>query len=659
MHLKEHILFSSLLQGVVRLNPIRLWASPIMLLTEIAALATTLLAIAQKGGMESLFNWQIAILLWITVYFATFSESLAEARGKADVKNLKTERQNLLAKRLKNDGSVDVIDAKELLVGDCVVIDQGDMVPCDGEILEGTASIDESKITGESQPVIRSAGGDRSGVTAGTVLLSDRLVVQVISAPGQTALDKMIALVEGAVRQRTPNEIALSILLLLLSLLFIIVVVAIPVCSHFLGHTSNPVMLFALLVSLLPTTIGGLLPAIGIAGMNRLMKINVLAYSGHAVEAAGDVDIVMFDKTGTITLGNRKAVAFYARKDISVERIEELSYLACLGDETAEGKSVHELLQEKEFKIPKNYSVIPFSASNRYSGITFGDTEILKGAVDALSKKSSLPFPSELQKKVSEISFSGGTPLAVMENNDIVGVIHLKDVIKTGLKPKLAVLQQLGIHTVMVTGDNPVTAQAIADEAGIDEVIAEATPENKLEYIKLAQEGGHMVAMCGDGTNDAPALAQADVAIAMQSGTAAAKDAANMIDLDSDPTKLIQVISTGKQLLMTRGALTTFSIANDIAKYFAIIPALFMGFYPELRVLNVMHLHTPQSAVLSAVIFNAFILILLLPLALQGVPFRPAPAAKLLKHNLLIYGVGGVIIPFMGIKAIDSLLAMW
>lgn len=635
--------------------------NPVIFVTEIVAAVVTVFFIrdllAQNG--TAVFSGQIAAWLWFTVLFATFAEAVAEGRGRAQADSLKRTRSDLSARRLTSDGKEESIAATMLKVGDIVIVDAGELIPGDGEVIEGVASVNESAITGESAPVIRESGGDRSAVTGGTQVLSDQLKIRITTPPGASFVDRMIALIEGAERQKTPNEIALSILLSGLTLVFLIVVVTVWGLAGYSGTLVSITVLAALLVTLIPTTIGGLLSAIGIAGMDRLVRFNVIATSGRAVEAAGDVDTLLLDKTGTITFGNRMAADFIPVSGVTAEQVAEAALLASLSDETPEGRSIA-ALATGEFGIasPKITvdAVIPFSAQTRLSGVDTNGKSFRKGAIDAILKFSNAndgKAPAEFHQAVDRIARTGGTPLGVAEGNRLLGVIHLKDVVKPGIKERFAALRAMGIRTVMVTGDNPVTAAAIASEAGVDDFLAEATPEDKLDYIRREQKGGRLIAMCGDGTNDAPALAQADVGVAMQTGTQAAREAANMVDLDSSPTKLIEIVEIGKQLLMTRGSLTTFSIANDVAKYFAIIPALFVTTYPALGTLNIMALSSPQSAILSAVIFNALIIIALIPLALKGVAYRPAAAASLLRRNLLVYGLGGLLLPFAGIKVID------
>lgn len=652
----------ALLQAFVKLDPRQLKRSPVMLVVALTALLTTALCFAPGSGVSTGVAAQIALWLWFTVLFANFAEALAEGRGKARADSLKAGSQGLTAQRRKRDGSFEPVAATALRKDDVVRVVAGEMIPGDGEVLEGIAAVNEAAITGESAPVIRESGGDRSAVTGNTRLVSDWLLIRITSNPGESTLDRMIALVEGAKRQKTPNEIALDILLIGLTLIFLIVVVTLQPFAHFAGGSLPLIFLAALLVTLIPTTIGGLLSAIGIAGMDRLVRLNVIARSGRAVEAAGDVHTLMLDKTGTITFGNRRCSALYAAPGVTAKELGEGAMFASLADDTAEGKSVVEYLRQLHDFIepsPGQYQAIAFSAETRLSGIDFQQRRYRKGAVDAVLAfvgMQRLEMPVALAREVERIAQSGGTPLLVCLDKRLLGVIHLKDVVKPGIRERFAELRKLGIRTVMVTGDNPLTAAAIAAEAGVDDVLAEATPEKKLARIRQEQNDGRLVAMCGDGANDAPALAQADVGMAMNDGTQAAREAANMVDLDSDPTKLLDVVQVGKELLVTRGALTTFSIANDVAKYFAILPALFAAIYPQLGVLNLMQLASPQSAILSAIVFNALIIIVLIPLALRGVRVQAASAAHLLRRNLLIYGVGGIIVPFAGIKLIDIVL---
>ena len=652
----------ALVQAFVKLDPRQLRRSPVMLVVALTAALTTVLCVAPGSGVGTGVAVQIALWLWFTVLFANFAEALAEGRGKARADSLKAGSQGLTAQRRKRDGSYETIAASALRKDDVVRVVAGEMIPGDGEVLEGIAAVNEAAITGESAPVIRESGGDRSAVTGNTRLVSDWLLIRITSNPGESTLDRMIALVEGAKRQKTPNEIALDILLIGLTLIFLIVVVTLQPFAHFAGGSLPLIFLAALLVTLIPTTIGGLLSAIGIAGMDRLVRLNVIARSGRAVEAAGDVHTLMLDKTGTITFGNRRCSALHAAPGITARELGEGALLASLADDTAEGKSIVEYLRQlHDFVEPPagQFDAVAFSAETRLSGIDLQQRRYRKGAVDAVLAfvgMQRLEMPPALAREVERIAQSGGTPLLVCVDQRLLGVIHLKDVVKPGIRERFAELRKLGIRTVMVTGDNPLTAAAIAAEAGVDDVLAEATPEKKLARIRQEQNDGRLVAMCGDGANDAPALAQADVGMAMNDGTQAAREAANMVDLDSDPTKLLDVVQVGKELLVTRGALTTFSIANDVAKYFAILPALFAAIYPQLGVLNLMHLASPQSAILSAIVFNALIIIVLIPLALRGVRVQAASAAHLLRRNLLIYGLGGIVVPFAGIKLIDLLL---
>ncbi|MBB6250164.1 potassium-transporting ATPase subunit KdpB [Nitrospirillum iridis] len=663
-----------------KLNPATLVRNPVMFLVAAVALLTTVLLARDlvTGAANTGFSSQIVLWLWFTVLFANFAEAVAEGRGKAQADSLRKTRTETVAKRLTGPmvqkgaaltaASFQQVGAADLKVGDHVVVDAGDIIPSDGEVVDGIATVDESAITGESAPVIRESGGDRSAVTGGTRVLSDRIIVRITAAQGSTFLDRMISLVEGAERQKTPNEIALNILLVGMSLIFILAVVSIPGFAAYAGGAVPVVVLVALFVTLIPTTIGALLSAIGIAGMDRLVRFNVLAMSGRAVEAAGDVDTLLLDKTGTITLGNRHAAEFIPVSGVSDKELAEAAQLSSLSDETPEGRSIVVLAKEKYGLRGKdmgglNARFVPFAAQTRMSGVDLeGGIQIRKGAGDAVlrhvaSLRGSQPVRhAELEAIVERIAKAGGTPLVVARNDRVLGVIYLKDIVKGGIRDRFAELRRMGIRTVMITGDNPLTAAAIAAEAGVDDFLAQATPEDKLALIRKEQAEGRLVAMCGDGTNDAPALAQADVGVAMNTGTQAAREAGNMVDLDSDPTKLIEIVGIGKQLLMTRGALTTFSIANDVAKYFAIIPAMFAGLYPALNALNIMHLATPQSAILSAIIFNALVIIALIPLALKGVRYRALPAASLLSRNMLVYGLGGIVIPFIGIKAIDMVV---
>jgi len=675
------------LPGALRkLNPASLVRNPVMLLVWVGAAFTTVLAIAEpflggpadSGGtpVPAPFTWGIAIWLWLTVLFANVAESVAEGRGKAQAASLRKTRTSTMARRVvRYDATADAtaertetvdVSSAELQRDDIVIVTAGELIPGDGDIVAGIATVDESAITGESAPVIRESGGDRSAVTGGTRVLSDRIVVRITSKPGETFVDRMIALVEGASRQRTPNEIALNILLASLSIVFVIVVLALnPIASYAASPVSIPVLI-ALLVCLIPTTIGALLSAIGIAGMDRLVQRNVLAMSGRAVEAAGDVTTLLLDKTGTITYGNRRAHEVLRLGGVDPDKLLRVAALSSLADPTPEGASIVELALSRGIRVdePADAVVVPFTAQTRMSGLDLADgTQIRKGAGSAISAWLGLDTDAELTGLVDGVASSGGTPLVVAVKHaagtgEVLGVVHLKDIVKDGLRERFEELRSMGIRTVMITGDNPLTAAAIAKEAGVDDFLAEATPEQKLELIKREQEGGRLVAMTGDGTNDAPALAQADVGVAMNTGTSAAKEAGNMVDLDSDPTKLIDIVRIGKQLLITRGALTTFSLANDIAKYFAIIPAMFMGVFPGLAALNIMQLHSPASAVTSAIIFNAIVIVFLIPLALRGVKYRPASASQILQRNLLVYGLGGVIAPFIGIKLIDLVITL-
>ena len=668
-------IFEAIASSFRRLTPSYQLRNPVMFVVYVGAIVTTVLCFYKTpGSVEK--TWFVAwtcVWLWFTVLFANFAEAIAEGRGKAQAASLKSSRKDIMAKKLdnaKDRTKYHTVASSYLRKDHVILVEAGDFIPGDGQVIEGVASVDESAITGESAPVIRESGGDRDGVTGGTRVLSDWLVVRITSNPGESFLDKMIALVEGAKRQKTPNEIALAILLAGMTIIFLLATVTLLPYSMYVvekvgaGTVVSVTVLIALLVCLAPTTIGGLLSAIGIAGMDRLIVANVIAKSGRAVEAAGDVNVLLLDKTGTITHGNRQAAAFYAVPGVTIQQLAEAAALASLADETPEGKSIVQLART-EYKVREqdakslDAAFIPFSAETRLSGVTLKDCQILKGAADAIEAhvvKLGGEASSGARAQTDKIARDGGTPLLVAKGKQILGVIHLKDVVKHGIKERLADLRRMGIKSIMVTGDNPLTAAAIAAEAGVDDYIAQATPQTKLDYIRKMQQGGELVAMVGDGTNDAPALAQADVAVVMNSGTQAAKEAGNMIDLDSDPTKLIEVVEIGKQLLMTRGSLTTFSIANDLAKYFAIIPAAFASTYPALMRLNVMGLTSPESAILSAVIFNALIIVFLIPLALKGVKYRPASAHSLLQRNVLIYGVGGVIIPFAGIKIIDLML---
>jgi K+-transporting ATPase ATPase B chain len=652
------------LDALVKLNPRNMMGNPVMFVVEIGSVITTVLLILNPHAAFR-FNLQITLWLWFTVIFANFAEAMAEGRGKAQADTLRKARAETIANRLVEHGELEKIASSKLRAGDIVVVSAGELIPGDGEIVEGVASVDESAITGESAPVIRESGGDRSAVTGGTRVLSDEIKIKITSNPGETFLDRMIALVEGAERQKTPNEIALNILLAGLTIVFLLAVITLQPFAIYSGAPQTVFVLVSLLVCLIPTTIGGLLSAIGIAGMDRMVQHNVLAMSGRAVEAAGDINTLLLDKTGTITLGNRQASRFFPAPGISEAEIADAAQLSSLADETPEGRSIVVLAKEKYGLRAREMgshkpTFVPFTAQTRMSGVNLNGFEIRKGSADAIERylaEHAHEFPQQVQAAVDQIARSGGTPLVVAERTrGALGVIELKDIVKGGMRDRFAHLRAMGIRTVMITGDNPLTAAAIAQEAGIDDFLAQATPKDKMDLIRKEQAQGKLVAMTGDGTNDAPALAQADVGVAMNTGTQAAKEAGNMVDLDSNPTKLIEVVAIGKQLLMTRGALTTFSIANDVAKYFAIIPAMFAATFPVLNALNIMRLRTPQSAVLSAVIFNALIIIALIPLALRGIKYRPSGAAALLRRNLLVYGVGGIIVPFIGIKLIDMFI---
>ncbi len=656
------IVARAIVDSFIKLDPRHMMGNPVMLVVEIGSVITTVLLV--RGGTAFAFNLQITLWLWFTVLFANFAEAMAEGRGKAQADTLRKARSETVANVEREGGRVEKIPSSNLRAGDVVVVSAGEFVPSDGEIIEGVASVDESAITGESAPVIRESGGDRSAVTGGTRVLSDQIRVKVTSNPGETFLDRMIALVEGAERQKTPNEIALNILLAGLTIIFLLAVVTLQPFAIYSGSPQTVFVLVSLLVCLIPTTIGGLLSAIGIAGMDRLIQHNVLAMSGRAVEAAGDVDTLLLDKTGTITLGNRQASEFIPAPGVTDTELADAAQLSSLADETPEGRSIVVLAKERyglrgRELAAQQMEFVPFTAQTRMSGVNMSGEEIRKGSVDAITNylaANGSAMPPAVQAKVEEIAHSGGTPLVVAQKDRALGVIHLKDIVKGGMRERFDQLRAIGIKTVMITGDNPLTAAAIAREAGVDDFLAQATPKDKMDLIRREQAQGKLVAMTGDGTNDAPALAQADVGVAMNTGTQAAKEAGNMVDLDSNPTKLIEVVAIGKQLLMTRGSLTTFSIANDVAKYFAIIPAMFAGTFPVLNALNIMHLRTPQSAILSAVIFNAVIIVALIPLALRGVKYRAMGAAALLRRNLWIYGVGGIIVPFIGIKLIDMLI---
>ena len=685
--LDSKIVFPAIGSAFAKLDPRLMIKNPVMFVVEVVAALTTVIFIKNvvTSGPDLGFTFQIILWLWFTVLFANFAEAVAEGRGKAQAESLKKTRTESQAKLMTGnagDRSYRMVSGTSLKVGDVVLVEAGDNIPSDGEVIEGVASVNEAAITGESAPVIRESGGDRSAVTGGTQVLSDWIRVKITAAQGSTFIDRMIRLVEGAERQKTPNEIALTILLVGLTIIFVFATVTIPSYAAYAGGSISVVVLVALFVTLIPTTIGALLSAIGIAGMDRLVRFNVLAMSGRAVEAAGDVDTLLLDKTGTITLGNRQATAFRPVRGVTEQELADAAQLASLADETPEGRSIVVLAKEKynirgREMAELGATFVPFTAQTRMSGVDAGGSSVRKGAVDsilayveggatfavgagnaarAMKPAAMSDTAREIQAISDEISKGGGTPLAVARDGKLLGVIHLKDIVKGGIRERFAELRRMGIRTVMITGDNPMTAAAIAAEAGVDDFLAQATPEDKLQLIRDEQARGKLVAMCGDGTNDAPALAQADVGVAMNTGTQAAREAGNMVDLDSNPTKLIEIVEIGKQLLMTRGALTTFSIANDVAKYFAIIPAIFLAFYPQLETLNIMRLHSPQSAILSAIIFNAIIIIALIPLALRGVAYRPIGAGALLSRNLLIYGLGGIIVPFIGIKVIDLMV---
>ncbi len=668
----------ALLESFKKLSPRQQMKNPVMFVVWIGSLLTTILffkALGGKGEASAGFILAISLWLWFTVIFANFAEAIAEGRSKAQAASLRKARREIMAKKLSEPSygaSFSTAASSSLQKGDIFLVEAGDMIPADGEVIEGVASVNESAITGESAPVIRESGGDFSAVTGGTIVLSDWLVVKVTTNPGESFLDRMIAMVEGAKRQKTPNEIALTILLVAMTIIFLFATATLLPYSIYSvdvaksGHPVSVTVLVALLVCLIPTTIGGLLSSIGVAGMGRMLQKNVIATSGRAVEAAGDVDVLLLDKTGTITLGNRQATHFHPAPGIEERELADAAQLASLADETPEGRSIVVLAKDKFGFRERNIhelgaTFVPFTAQTRMSGVNLDSRQIRKGAVDAIrhhAETLDAKFPLNVQVIVDDVARRGSTPLVVVDNTKILGVVELKDIVKHGIKERFAELRRMGIRTVMITGDNRLTAAAIAAEAGVDDFLAEATPEAKLKLIRDNQSQGHLVAMTGDGTNDAPALAQADVAVAMNTGTQAAKEAGNMVDLDSNPTKLIEIVETGKQMLMTRGALTTFSIANDISKYFAIVPAAFVSTYPALGALNVMHLATPASAILSAVIFNALVIVALIPLALKGVRYRPVGASTLLRDNLIVYGLGGLIVPFIGIKAIDMLLAV-
>jgi K+-transporting ATPase ATPase B chain len=664
------IVLPAIKESFIKLNPFNMWKNPVMFVTEIGAAVTTMDIFFQLDAHSPIaFVLQISIWLWFTVVFANFAEAMAEGRGKAQADTLRKSRTSMMGRKMSADGKITSVPAESLRKGDLFIVEANELIPADGEIIEGAASVNESAITGESAPVIREAGGDRSAVTGGTTVLSDMIKVRVTADPGESFMDRMIGLIEGAKRQKTPNEIALSILLSALTIIFVVVCFTLKPFAAYAGDQVNAAVtvtvLVSLLVCLIPTTIGGLLSAIGIAGIDRMVQHNVLAMSGKAVEAAGDVDVLLLDKTGTITLGNRAATEFFPAPGVTEEELADAAQLSSLADETPEGRSIVVLAKEKynirarELSELHGAEFVPFTAQTRMSGVNMNGHSVRKGAaasVRAFVTSGGANYPVEIDQTVEKISRAGGTPLVVATATKALGVVYLKDIVKAGLPDRFQRFRAMGIKTVMITGDNPLTAAAIAKEAGVDDFLAQATPEDKLALLKKEQAAGHLVAMTGDGTNDAPALAQADVGVAMNTGTQAAKEAGNMVDLDSNPTKLIEVVEIGKQLLMTRGALTTFSIANDVAKYFAIIPAMLVGAYPQIMPLNIMHLSSPHSAILSAVIFNAIIIILLIPLALRGVKFRPAPAVDILRRNLLVYGLGGLLVPFPGIWLIDLMV---
>ena len=665
---EPRFVFPAIGNSFKKLNPAAMLENPVMFVVEVVTVLVSLIAVEQIiRGQDAVFNLQISLWLWFTIIFANFAEALAEGQGRAQAESLKKNRCESKAKRLQQDGGDEIVAALELRKGDIVVLESGDIVPGDGDVIDGTALIDESAITGESAPVIRESGGDRSGVTGGTRVLSGKLKVRITANPGESFLDQMIGMVEGAKRQKTPNEKALNILLISLTLVFIVTVATLKYFAGYLNVNIPVPILIALLVCLMPTTIGALLPAIGIAGMDRLLRYNFIALSGRAVEASGDVDMVLMDKTGTITLGNRMATEFIPLSKENESKLINASLLSSLADDTPEGRSIVVLAKEKlgmrgkDIRAPQGAVFIPFSAESRMSGMDFNGEKIRKGSMDAIKefilKEGGRVFDG-IHKIITDISKEGATPLLVAQNKDILGVIRLKDILKEDISSRIAKLRQMGIKSIMITGDNPLTAATIAAEAGVDDFVAEAKPSAKLELIRHYQSMGHLVAMIGDGTNDAPALAQADVAVAMNAGTQAAREAANIIDLDSNPTKLLDIVEIGKQILITRGALTTFSVANDVAKYFAIVPALFIASYPQLKILDVMHLTSHASAIMSAVIFNALIIPFLIPLALRGVKYRPTSAVALLRRNLVLYGFGGLILPFVGIKIIDMIISI-
>jgi len=665
---QSKFIFPAVRDSVKKLHPLAMARNPVMFVVELVTIITTIIVVGDLvSGRNILFNLQISLWLWFTIIFANFAEALAEGQGRAQAESLKKNRSESTAKRLLPNGQSEVISALKLKKEDIIILEDGDTIPGDGDVIEGTALIDESAITGESAPVIRESGGDRSGVTGGTKVLSGKLKVRITANPGESFLDQMIQMVESAKRQKTPNEKALNVLLIALTIVFVVVVTTLKYFAGYMGVSVTVSVLIALLVCLMPTTIGGLLPAIGIAGMDRLLRYNFIATSGRAVEASGDVDVVLMDKTGTITLGNRMATEFIPLDDESEKELIDAALLSSLADDTPEGRSIVILAKEKlgmrggDIRAPEGAVFIPFSAEARMSGIDWNGRKIRKGSLEAIKQfvaASGTPITDRIEKIVADIATEGSTPLLVAQNERILGAIRLKDVLKEGISGRIAKLRQMGIKSIMITGDNPLTAATIAAEAGVDDFVAEAKPSTKLELIRRYQGMGHLVAMIGDGTNDAPALAQADVAVAMNAGTQAAREAANIVDLDSNPTKLLDIVEIGKQILITRGALTTFSIANDVAKYFAIVPALFIAQYPQLKVLDIMHLTSQMSAVLAAVIFNAIIIPLLIPLALRGVRYKPSSATALLRRNLLIYGFGGLILPFIGIKLIDMIISV-
>ncbi len=665
---QKDIVFTAVVESFRKLDPRSLWRNPVMFIVELGSILTTGIALRELfKGQAAGFSFHISVWLWFTVLFANFSTALAEGRGKAQAESLKRSREETFAKRITQDNQIERVASLDLRKGDLILVEENETIPGDGEIVEGTALINEAAITGESAPVIRESGGDRSGVTGGTKVLSGTIKVRITSDPGKTFIDQMISMVEGAERKKTPNEIALEILIVGLTVIFLAVVVTFMPFAQYVSVSVSVIVLVALLVCLMPTTIGGLLPAIGIAGMDRLLQMNVIALSGRAVEASGDMDVVLLDKTGTLTLGNRMATQFLPVEGVSEKELAEAALLSSLADETPEGRSIIALAKERlsiqgsDIRPAVNSVFIPFSAQSRMSGIDMQGRQIRKGADDGIEqfvKANNGSMPAGLSKIIDDISFEGGTPLVVADNSKVLGAIYLKDIIKQGINERISQMRKMGIQSIMITGDNQLTAATIAAEAGLDDFFAQAKPDKKLDLIRKFQAQGYLVAMIGDGTNDAPALAQADVAVAMNAGTQVAREAANMVDLDSNPTKLLDVVETGKQILITRGALTTFSIANDVAKYFAIIPAIFIAQYPALQILNIMHLTNAKSAVLAAVIFNALIIPALIPLALRGVRYKPTSPTALLYRNLLIYGAGGLVLPFIGIKIIDVILTL-